>query len=129
MQKCSKMTKRCIYVVGCPIQNAKSIDILGVTFSIKSDFNQHVDSRTMRTAKCRNISFALSDVGMCYPGIISDAKSYLYRSICQPTLMYGLDAINLSAHMLKKLQNTQGSIIKRVWHSETLTPHAVTACP
>ena len=100
-----------LYLGGCPIQNAESIDILGVTFSIKSDFNQHVDSRT---AKCRNSSFALSDVGMCYPGIMSDAKSYLYSSICQPTLMYGLDAINLSAPMLKKLQNTQGSIIKRV---------------
>ena len=43
---------------------------------------------------------------------MSDAKSYLYRSICQPTLMYGLDAINLSAPLLKKLQNTQGSIMK-----------------
>ena len=55
---------------------------------------------------------------------MSDAKSYLYSYICRPTLMYELDAINLSAP-------TQGSIIKRVCsiNSETLTPHAVTACP
>ena len=60
------------------------------------------------------IALALSDVGMCYLGIMSDAKSYLYRYICQTTLMYGLDAINLSAPVLTKLQNTQGSIMKRV---------------
>ena len=192
-----------LYLDGCPIQNAESIDILGVIFSIKSDFDQHVDSRT---AKCRHSSciiwcryvlsgyyalsdvgmcypdimhylilvlcypgimhylmlvmcypgimhylmlvcvirvlciiwcwyvlsgyYALSDIGMCYPGIMSDAKSYLYRSICQPNLMYGLDAINLSAPILTKLQNTLGSIMKKsLWHSETFTPHAVTACP
>ena len=45
---------------------------------------------------------------------MSDTKSYLYRYICQPTLMYGLDAINFSAPVLNKLQNTQGSIMKRV---------------
>ena len=33
-------------------------------------------------------------VCMCYPGTMSDAKSYLFRSICQPTLLYRLDAVN-----------------------------------
>ena len=61
MQKCSK-NDQTLYLGGCPIQNAESIGILGVTFSIKSDLNQHVDRRT---AKCRNSSFAfISDVGI-----------------------------------------------------------------
>ena len=53
---------------------------------------------------------------MCYPGIMSDAKSYLYRSICQPTLMYGLDAINLSAPMSMDSVFCMGQLPKyNVW--------------
>ena len=55
----------------------------------KTNFNQHVDNRI---TKCRNSSFSLSDVGMCYPVVISDTKSYLFPTICQPRLVYGLDA-------------------------------------
>ena len=44
--------------------------------------------------------------------------------------MYGLDAINLNAPMLKKLQNTQGSIMKRVCgshHMQLLCARDITA--
>ena len=51
---------------------------------------------------------------MCYPGTMSDTKSYLFQSICQPTRLYGLDAVNLSSSMIKKLENVHGSIMKRV---------------
>jgi hypothetical protein len=99
------------YLGNNQIHNADSIDILGVTFTAKTDFNQHVNNRI---TKCRNSSFSLSDVGMCYPGVMSDTKSYLFRSVCQPTLLYGLDAVNININMMKKLENTQGGIMKRV---------------
>ena len=99
------------YLGSNPIQNAESVEILGVTFTSKCDFTHNVDNRI---TKCRNSSFSLSDVGMCYPGTMSDTKSYLFQSICQPTLLYGLDAVNLSSSMIKKLENVQGSIMKRV---------------
>ena len=51
---------------------------------------------------------------MCYPGVMSDTKSYLFRTICQPTLLYGLDAVDLNKNMMKKLENAQGGIMKRV---------------
>jgi len=45
---------------------------------------------------------------------MSDTKSYLFYSICQPTLLYGLDAVNININMVKKIENMQGSIMKRV---------------
>ena len=33
--------------------------------------------------------------------------------ICQPTLLYGLDAVNPSSSMIKKLENVQGSIYEK----------------
>jgi len=51
---------------------------------------------------------------MCYPGVMSDTKSYLFRTICQPTLLYGLDAVDLNNNMIKTLENVQGGIMKRV---------------
>ena len=38
----------------------------------------------------------------------------MYRTIYQPTLLYGLDAIPLNHDMSNKLENCQGGIMKRV---------------
>jgi len=51
---------------------------------------------------------------MCYPGVMSDTTPYLFPTICQPTLLYGLDAVDLNNNMIKTLENAQGGIMKRV---------------
>jgi len=93
------------------ITNVECIDILGVSFSAVGNYASHV---TTRLTKCRNSSFALSGAGMCYPGLASETKSHLFKTICQPTLMYGLDPVPISNAMVKQLENTQGAIMKRV---------------
>jgi hypothetical protein len=93
------------------IENTSSMDILGVTFSSCGSFSSHVENRIR---KCNNSAYSLSDVGMCYPGLASETKSYLYTSICQPTLLYGLDSVHLTNAMMQKIDSCQGSIIKRV---------------
>jgi len=72
---------------------------MGVTFPVKTDFNQHVDNRI---TKCRNSSYCLSDIGMCYPGVMSDTKSDLFRFICQSTLLYCLDVVNINISKMKQ---------------------------
>ena len=93
------------------MNNVSSMDVLGVTFTTKGTYYAHIDNRIQ---KCRNSSFSLSEVGMCYPGLASDTKSYLFKTICQPTLMYGLDAISVSDASIRKMDSTQGSIMKRL---------------
>jgi len=40
---------------------------------------------------------------MCYPGVMSDTKYYLFHSICQQTLLYGLDVVNININMMEKM--------------------------
>ena len=93
------------------LPSVDTMEVLGVTFAASGSFVEQAD---IRMTKCRNSSFALSDAGMCYPGLQSNTKSYLYKTICQPTLMYAAEALPFSDTLINKLQNTQGSIMKRV---------------
>ena len=100
-----------LYLDDNQLHNSDSIDILGVTFTSKANFHQHFDNRI---TKYRNSSFSLSDVGMCYPGVMSNTKSYLFRTIGQSTLVYGRDAVDLNNNMMKQLENGIAGMIKRV---------------
>ena len=58
--------------------------------------------------------YSLNSIGMCYPGLNTASKTYLYKSICFPTLIYGLNSINISNKCIQQLESTQGGIIKQV---------------
>jgi hypothetical protein len=48
-----------------------------------------------------------------YPRTSSDVKCYLWKSICAPVLMYGLDCLNVNKSNVDKLETTQGNLIKQ----------------
>ena len=56
----------------------------------------------------------MSTIGLSYPGLDSDVKAYLWKSIGGPLLTYGMESIALSNNDIKLLKTTQGNIIKRV---------------
>ena len=87
------------------------LEILGVTFSNNSNFKEHVQTRSQ---KCKRSMYALNSIGMCYPGLNSASKAHLYKSVCLPSLTYGMDSINLSSTCIKQLESTQGCIMKQV---------------
>ena len=39
----------------------------------------------------------MSNIGMCYPGLNFSSKMHLFRSVCQPILMYGVECLNISS--------------------------------
>ena len=45
--------------------------------------------------------------------VVPDAQSYLFRTICQPTLCYGTECMNISHRDVAQLDSTQGQLIKR----------------
>ena len=51
---------------------------------------------------------------MAYPGLNTLSKTHLYKTICKPTLMYGIESLNISNKCVKELQSTQGFIMKQV---------------
>ena len=50
--------------------------------------------------------------GMSYPGMNSQAKSYLWKTVGVPCLTYGMNTVNLSPRNLSQLGSTQGTLVK-----------------
>ena len=66
------------------------LDILGNTYNCNGNSSSHVENRIN---KCRQSFYGLGNIGMSYPGATPGVQAYLYKSICQPTLTYGLESI------------------------------------
>lgn len=93
------------------INTVTKLNILGVTFSGDGKMYDHVQTRIQ---KCRRAFYSLGDLGMSYPGLNVSSKRYLYRSICLPTLTYGLECVEISNQCKKAINSAQGSIAKNM---------------
>ena len=56
--------------------------------------------------------YSLRNVGFSYPGVHSDVKSNMWKTICQPVLLYGSNCINLSSTDIKTMEISQCKMIK-----------------
>ena len=92
------------------IENVSSMDILGVAFNNNLKHSIYVNNRIQ---KCYRSFYSLRNAGFSYPGVHSDVKSYMWKSMCQPVLLYGSDCINLSSTDIKTMETSQGKIIKQ----------------
>jgi len=97
------------YLGKTPLNNESSLEILGITFNKKGSALNHIN---VRKRKCVSSAYGLAGVGMSYPGTSSNVKAHLWKSVCQPVLLYGLEAVSLHKGELAILEKTQGSIIK-----------------
>ena len=94
----------------CTMETMDSLEILGVTFTSKGSSHNHSDTRSR---SCRRSYYNIYDLGMAYPGLSVDVKSYLWKTVCVPSLLYGCDAISVTSPDMKKLESVQGSLIKQ----------------
>ena len=85
--------------------------ILGVTFTSDSSSERHVKNRVR---KCQQSMFGMASIGLSYPGLSSEVKAFLWNSIGNPILLYGMESIGITKNELNILKTTQGNIIKRV---------------
>ena len=58
--------------------------------------------------------FSISNIGMSYPGLNTKSKVHLYKTICLPTLLYGVDCLSVSVNNVPKIHSGQGYIMKYV---------------
>ena len=102
---------------GSTVENVNQMEILGCTFSNSCESDKHTEKRLQ---KCRQSFFSLADIGMSYPGLDSPTKSYLWKTICAPTLVYGYDAISLRNSDLKSMKSLQGTLLKKAKSVRTI---------
>ena len=51
---------------------------------------------------------------MSYPGLNTKSKVHLYKTICLPTLLYGVDCLSASVNNFANIQSAQDNIMKYV---------------
>jgi hypothetical protein len=93
------------------LKTVTNLDILGITFNSQVKYNDHIEQRIQ---KCKRSMYALSNVGMCYPGLGAARKRQLFQTVCKPTLFYGLECIETGPKAYGNIQSAQGCIFKHV---------------
>ena len=68
-----------------------------------------------RTQACRKAMYSLVGVGCTYPGgLSSDAKTYLWKSVGLPSLLYNLESTSISDICMRQVEKAQSSTVKRL---------------
>jgi len=75
------------------MNNENSMEILGITFNNKGTVCNDIEGWKR---KYRRAAHSLTGVGMSHLGPHAEVKTHLWKSICQQTLAYGLENMNLS---------------------------------
>ena len=109
------------YLKGSLVENVSEMDLLGVTFQCNGTSTAHVDNRI---SNCRRSFYGLSSSGMCYPGLSSEAKSYIWKTVCSPVLTYGLEYAYLNKTGINKLESLQGRCIKEAFGVSKRSHHS-----
>ena len=92
------------------IEIVNELDILGCSFSNHNVTSSHAEKRSQR---CRQSFYGLSGIGMSYPGLDSETKAHLWRTICAPSLIYGCECLSMSQKDLCNLESTQSTLLKK----------------
>ena len=92
-----------------PLPNKTQLEILGVIFSQERSASKHLDNRRNN---CRKAAFGLNGMEFYYPGSQTLVKAHQWKTICSPTLTYGMEAPSLSSKSLKELDSFQGTLMK-----------------
>ena len=94
------------------IQNVEEIEILGTVFSSNLSYASNTGKRTQA---CRKAMYSLVGVGCTYPGgLSSDAKTYLWKSVGLPSLLYNLESTSISDICMRQVEKAQSSTVKRL---------------
>ena len=93
------------------ITSKPDAEILGVKFNSAGKYSCHVNNRISASRKSM---YKLTSVGFQYPGLHTSVKSYLWKTVCCPTMIYAMDCVPLSKSDVTQLKSAQGSIIKNV---------------
>ena len=86
------------------------LDVLDIIFTNDGKSEKHVHKIIQ---KCRQAFYSVSSSGMSFPGLPTGIKSHLWKTVCCPTLLYGMETVSLSKIKFKNIESTQGSLIKQ----------------
>ena len=96
---------------GHKIKNTETLEILGTVFTSNISYDAHIDKRVNAS---RRAMYALASVGCSYPGLSTEVKVHLWKTIGLPSLLYNLEIFKLKPGQQKFIESVHSSIIKRI---------------
>ena len=87
----------------------KSVDILGINFNDQGKGDSHCTNRITSSREC--LFYGLSNVGMCETSLSPRVESYLWKSVCSTSLLYGVECLPLTE---KDRQQLGSAMIERL---------------
>ena len=82
------------FYINMSMENVDVLETLSVVMS--NDGIADINIQKIIRPKCRQAYLSLDNTGMPYPGLPIDIKMYLYKTVCLPTLRFGMEIMFLS---------------------------------
>ena len=87
------------------------METLGTMFTSNISCDAHIDERVNAS---RRTMYALASVGCSYPGLSTEVKVHLWKTIGLSSLLHNLEIFKLKPWQQKFIESVQSSIIKRI---------------
>ena len=106
------------------LKNVEALTLLGMQFTPNLSSKAHVENRVTAT---QNSVRAKARVGLSYPGLNTETKTYLWNSSGLPVLAYGCCCVDVTRTDMQRLERCQGCLLKSCFglHASSKT----TCCP
>ena len=101
------------FYINMSMENVDVLETLSVVMSNDGIADINIQ-KIIDRPKCRQAYLSLDNIGMPYPGLPIDIKMYLYKTVCLPTLRFGMEIMILSDKLLNELESFEGSLTKRL---------------
>ena len=88
-----------------------NMEILGTVFSSNLSCDGHINKRAQAS---RRAMYALTSVGCSYPGLATDVKVHMWKTVGLPSLLYNMETFSLNSGQQKSVESTQAAIVKYI---------------
>jgi len=92
------------------LSNTNELTYLGTVLG-NDGGKSHAEHRIRQATRA---FYGLQAVGMCKNGIQPNTAAFLYKSIIQPTLLFGMETISTNKAIAKSISTKHGNLIKTV---------------
>ena len=87
------------------------LEILGTIFTSSLSCHAHVEKRCQASKRTMH---SLTSIGCCYPGLSTDVRSHLWKTIGLPSMLYSMQTINIQPKNMILLEKLQSGTVKKI---------------
>ena len=103
--------KRNIQIKDNELEEVKQMKYLGIIFNSQLDSNDHIKARNKINLSS---AYSLYNTGLIDKVMDTSTKSFIYKTYCRTSLLYGLDLADVYKKNYKFLRQDESMLLKRI---------------